>query len=197
MTGVATETLAAELVGARSGLLKQISPASLRPQSAATVPSVTLRQSAMWLADGRPRFFRGIICVILHLTELDSPVIREICRLNWVVSIITASSATVATCVALGGPLLPAKTYVIEIRGSPGLGVSGECRLAKADGNEERVPIEGVVPLNLTLSGRGLDCRLERRGPSGTLEVVLSDGQGSTTRSQTSGGSGIIVLSLR
>jgi hypothetical protein len=110
-----------------------------------------------------------------------------------IVSIATASSITVATC----GALQPAKTYVIEIGGSPGVGVSGECRLAKADGGEERVPIEGVVPLNLTLSGRGLDCRLERRGPSGTLEVVLNDGQGSTTRSRTSGGSGIIALSLR
>jgi hypothetical protein len=118
------------------------------------------------------------------------------CRLKRTIAIATASSATVATCVALGGALQPAKTYVIEIGGSPGVGVSGECRLAKAEGDEERVPIEGVVPLNLTLSGRGLDCRLERRGPSGTLEVVLSDGQGSTTRSQTSGGSGIITLSL-
>jgi hypothetical protein len=117
--------------------------------------------------------------------------------LKRVVSIATASSATVATCIAVAGSLPSAKTYVLEIGGSPGMGVSGECRLAKADGGEERVPIEGVVPLNLTLSGRGLDCRLERRGPAGTLEVVLSDGQGSTTRSRTSGGSDIISLSLR
>src|SRR5512132_1426871 len=159
--------------------------------------SVTLRQSAMWLAGGAPALLQRDHLCHSAPARLDSPVIREICRLKRVVSIATASSATVATCVALGGALQPAKTYVIEIGGSPGVGVSGECRLAKADGDEERVPIEGVVPLNLTLSGRGLDCRLERRGPSGTLEVVLSDGQGSTTRSQTSGGSGIIAISLR
>lgn len=114
-----------------------------------------------------------------------------------IISIATASSATVATCVVLGGALQAAKTYIIEISGSPGAGFSGECRLAKADGGEERVPIEGVVPLNLTLSGQKLDCRLERRGPSGTLEVVLSDGHGSTTRSRTSGSSDIISISLR
>jgi hypothetical protein len=159
--------------------------------------SITLRQSAMWLAGGAPALLqRDHLC---HSAPDRSwrALLSEECRLKRVVSIATASSATVATCVALGGALQPAKTYVIEVGGSPGVGVSGECRLAKADGGEERVPIEGVVPLNLTLSGRGLDCRLERRGPSGTLEVVLSDGQGSTTRSQTTGGSGIIALSLR
>jgi hypothetical protein len=159
--------------------------------------SVTLRQSAMWLAGGAPALLqRDHLC---HSAPEQSwtAVLYGQCRLKRIVSIATTSSATIATCVALGDALQPAKTYVIEIGGSPGVGVSGECRLAKADGDEDGVPIEGVVPLNLTLTGRGLDCRLERRGPSGTLEVVLSDGQGSTTRSQTSGGSGIIALSLR
>jgi hypothetical protein len=91
------------------------------------------------------RFSRKFVSVILRPKGVGQPCYPGNARLKRVVSIATASSATVVTCVALGGALQPVKTYVIEIGGSPGVGVSGECRLAKADGGEERVPLEGIV----------------------------------------------------
>ncbi|MGP1397037.1 MAG: hypothetical protein ACTS3R_16140 [Inquilinaceae bacterium] len=74
--------------------------------------------------------------------------------------------------------------FVLVIDGPAGAGFSGTC---EADGPEgaSRIALDGAVPHRAEIAATRLTCRIESRG--GPIEVNVTDGNGNTTRSVSSG----------
>ena len=82
------------------------------------------------------------------------------------------------------------KTYQLQLTGDQGAHFSGSCALSTADG-EVIIPLDGGVPYQTELVGKGLSCKLETEG----RVVVDIEHNGSRTRSATNGGA--VNISLR
>lgn len=83
-----------------------------------------------------------------------------------------------------------AETFQLSISGDPGARYSGACTLTATSG-DERIEIEGAVPLQRTFDGDALTCRFAAEG-----RVVVEIGHdGSRSRSASSGG--VIQVSAR
>jgi hypothetical protein len=83
-----------------------------------------------------------------------------------------------------------AKTFRLSISGEDGAGYSGACTITGTSG-EERIGLEGSVPLQRAFEGDGLTCRFDARGQV----VVEIAHDGSRSRGASSGG--VIQLSAR
>lgn len=83
-----------------------------------------------------------------------------------------------------------AETFQLSISGDPGARYRGACTLTAASG-DERIEIEGGVPLQRTFEGDALTCRLAAEG-----RIVVEIGHaGGRSRSASSGG--VIQVSAR
>jgi hypothetical protein len=76
-----------------------------------------------------------------------------------------------------------AKTFHLSISGDGGARYSGACNVTAASG-DQRVELEGTVPLQKTFDGDGLSCRLRVQG----RVVVEIAHDGSRSRAATNGG---------
>jgi hypothetical protein len=76
-----------------------------------------------------------------------------------------------------------AKTFHLSISGDGGARYSGACTVAAPSG-DERVELEGTVPLQRAFEGDGLTCRFEAEG--GVVVEIAHDG--SRSRAASSGG---------
>jgi hypothetical protein len=76
-----------------------------------------------------------------------------------------------------------AKTFHLSISGDQGVRYSGACTVSAASG-EERIELEGTVPLERTFDGEAVTCRIDA---DGRLVVEIAH-NGSRSRSATSGG---------
>ena len=76
-----------------------------------------------------------------------------------------------------------AKTFHLSISGDGGARYSGVCTVAVPSG-DERVELEGTVPLQRAFDGDGLTCRFEAEG--GVVVEIAHNG--SRSRAASSGG---------
>jgi hypothetical protein len=76
-----------------------------------------------------------------------------------------------------------AKTYTLSISGDSGARYQGACTVTVLSG-DQRIELEGAVPLRRVFDGDGLSCRLRADG----RVVVEITHDGSRARSATSGG---------
>ena len=83
-----------------------------------------------------------------------------------------------------------AKTFLLSISGDDGARYSGACTVTVA-GGDERIALEGTVPLERAFDGDGLSCRFHAQGRL-VVEIVHN---GSRARAATH--SGAIQVSAR
>jgi hypothetical protein len=83
-----------------------------------------------------------------------------------------------------------AKTFHLSISGDGGARYSGACSIAMASG-DQRVELEGIVPLQRAFEGDGLSCRFRAEG----RVVVEIAHNGSRSRVASSGG--LVQVSAR
>jgi hypothetical protein len=76
-----------------------------------------------------------------------------------------------------------AKTFDLSISGDGGARYSGACSITSASG-DQRVELEGTVPLRRTFDGDGLSCRFRVEG----RVVVELAGNGRMSRAVSNGG---------
>lgn len=76
-----------------------------------------------------------------------------------------------------------AKTFHLSISGDGGARYSGACTVTLASG-DERIELEGTVPLQRTFDGDGLSCRFRTEGRV-AVEIARN---GSRSRAASNGG---------
>jgi hypothetical protein len=90
----------------------------------------------------------------------------------------------------------PMRTFALSIDGTAGVTVVAACLVNTGD-DIEVVTLKGAVPQTREFLASGISCQIQKRGRSGRLDVQIKKDGRTVSRSQSSGPSGVISISVQ